>query len=74
MPQSSTNVTYKKSALPNTGGVDAVVEQTLAIEFLAADPTDLATTSPRIWINTTTGVLKFTYTSSGTPIKTVTAT
>lgn len=74
MPQTSTNTSFKPSAFPNTGGVSAVTAQTLAVEYLAADPSDLATTSPRIWINTTTGLLKFTYTSSGTPIKTVTAT
>lgn len=74
MPQASTNVTYKTTGLPNTGGVDAVIGQTLAVEFLSADPTDLATTSPRVWVNTTTGIMKFTYTSSGTPIKTITAT
>jgi hypothetical protein len=74
MPQASTNVTFKNNSLPNTGGVDSPNGQTVAVEYLAADPTDLATTSPRIWVNTTTGILKFTYNTAGTPVKSVTAT
>lgn len=72
MPQASTNSTYKNQALPNTGGVDATNGQTLAVEFLTADPTDLATNFPRMWVNTTTGILKFTV--DGTTVKSVTAT
>lgn len=63
--------TFKPSGYANTGGVDAAVGQTLTIEFLAADPT-LVAGVPRIWINTTSGVLKFT--ADGAATKTVTAT
>lgn len=78
MTQASTNVTFKNAGYAVTTGVGGSaadqLKQELTVEFLAADPSDLATTSPRIWVNTTTGILKFTYTASGTPIKTVTAT
>lgn len=78
MTQVSTNVTFKNGAFSTVTGVGGTAAQALTqeltVEYLAADPSDLATTSPRIWVNTTTGILKFTYTASGTPIKTVTAT
>lgn len=72
MPQANTNVTFKTQALPNTGGVDTPNGETLAVEFLTADPTDLTTNYPRVWVNITTGIMKFTV--NGTTIKTVTAT
>lgn len=74
MPQASTNVTFHNGLYGNVQGLAAALVRDNTIEFLAADPTDLATTSPRIWINTTTGLLKYTTTTSGTPVKTVTAT
>lgn len=78
MTQANTNVTFKNGAFSTVTGVGGSaaqqLTQELTVEFLAADPTDLATTSPRIWCNTTTGILKFTYNAAGTPIKTVTAT
>lgn len=78
MTQANTNVTFKAGAFANTSGVGGSaaqqLTQELTVEFLAADPSDLATTSPRIWVNTTTGVLKYTYTADGDPVKTVTAT
>lgn len=58
--------------LANTGGVATPAGQSLAVEFLTADPTDLTTNFPRAWVNITTGVLKFTV--NGTTVKTVTAT
>lgn len=63
--------TYKPSGLANAGGVDAAVGQTLTVEFLAADPA-LTAGQPRIWVNTATGVLKFT--ADGATTKVVTAT
>lgn len=72
MTQASTNVTFKTQALPNTGGVDTPTGQTLSVEFLTADPTDLTTNFPRFWVNITTGVAKFTV--DGTTTKTITAT
>lgn len=72
MPQSTTNATFKTHALPNTGGVDTPTGQTLAVEFLTADPTDLTTNFPRCWVNITTGIMKFTV--NGTVTKTITAT
>lgn len=63
--------TFRPSALSNTGGVGSANGQTLTVEFLAADPT-LVAGVPRIWVNTATGVLKFTH--NGTTVKTVTAT
>lgn len=78
MTQVSTNATFKNGAFASVTGVGGSAAQALAqelsVEFLAADPSDLATTSPRIWVNTTTGILKFTYNAAGTPVKTVTAT
>lgn len=78
MTQASTNVTFKNAAFATVTGVGGTaaqqLTQELSVEYLATDPTDLATTSPRIWVNTTTGILKFTYTASGTPVKSVTAT
>lgn len=59
MPQSETTSTFKPSALANTDGVEAVAGQTLTIEFLSADPT-LVSGVPRVWINTTTHLLKWT--------------
>lgn len=75
MTQASTNVTFQNGKFATVTGVGqtpATVE--LTVEVLAADPTDLTTTSPRIWINSTTGLLKYTATTAGTPIKVVTAT
>lgn len=74
MTQASTNSTFLPSKTANTSGLKNTVPQQLVVEFLTADPTDLATTSPRIWVNTTTGILKFTYNAAGTPVKVVTAT
>ncbi len=74
MTQASTNVTFQSGKFANTSGLAAVAPEQLTVEFLAADPADLTTTSPRIWVNTTTGILKFTYNAAGTPVKTVTAT
>lgn len=72
MPQSSTNTSFKNQALPNVGGIDTPTGQTLAVEFLTADPADLATNFPRVWVNITTGIMKFTV--NGTVTKTITAT
>ena len=72
MPQTSTNTTFKTQALPNTGGVKTPNGETLAVEFLTADPTDLTTNFPRVWVNITSGTMKFTV--NGTVTKTVTAT
>lgn len=51
-----------------------LLTQELSVEYLAADPADLSIGAPRIWVNTATGTLKFTFTTSGVPTKTVTAT
>lgn len=67
----STDGTFKPGALANAGGVDAAAGQTLTVEFLSADPT-LVSGTPRIWVNTTSGTLKFT--ADGSTTKTVTAT
>lgn len=72
MTQASTNVTFKTQALPNVAGVGAPNGQTLAVEFLTTDPTDLTTNFPRVWVNITSGVMKFTV--NGSVTKTVTAT
>lgn len=72
MPQASTNVTFKTQGLPNTGGVRFPAGQTLAVEMLTTDPTDIATNFPRVWVNLTTGTMKFT--ANGTVVKTITAT
>ena len=72
MPQPSTNATFKSQALPNPKGVATPAGEVLAVEFLSADPADLTTNFPRIWVNTTSGVLKFS--ANGTTTKTVTAT
>lgn len=74
MTQPSTNPSFHKGLYGNTTGTAAPLVRQNTIEFLAADPTDLATTSPRAWVNTTTGLLKFTTNAAGTPVKTVTAT
>lgn len=71
MPQADTMTTFKNSALANVAGVDNANGQTLTVEFLAADPT-LVAGVPRIWVNTATGILKFSH--NGTVTKTVTAT
>lgn len=72
MTQTNTNVSFKAQALPNVGGIDTPTGQTLAVEFLTADPTDLTTNFPRVWVNITTGIMKFTV--NGTVTKTITAT
>lgn len=63
--------TFRPGTLGNAGGVADAPGQTLTVEFLAADPT-LVAGVPRIWVNTTTGVLKFT--ADGATTKVVTAT
>lgn len=72
MPQTSTNGTFKPQAMPNTTGVGTVAYRQFAVEFFVGDPPDLVQNFPRIWVNITTGTLKFTV--NGTTIKTVTAT
>lgn len=76
MTQASTNTTFKNGAYATVTGVGGTAAQNLTqeltVEFVAADPSDLTTTFPRIWVNTTTALLKFTV--DGTTIKTVTAT
>lgn len=68
----SVNNTFKNSALANVGGVKATAAgQTLTVEFLTADPS-LTAGVPRIWVNTTSGVMKFSH--DGAVTKTVTAT
>lgn len=67
----SVNNTFKPGTLANAAGIAAAAGQTLTVEFLAADPT-LVSGTPRIWVNTTSGTLKFTH--NGTTTKTVTAT
>lgn len=64
------NNTFRPGTLANTGGVDAAAGQTLAVEFLAADPAMVAGV-PRVWVNTTTGTLKFSH--DGVAVKVVTA-
>jgi hypothetical protein len=71
MPQTDTSSTFKNNSLANVGGIDAAAGQTLTVEFLTADPT-LTSGQPRIWVNTTTGVLKFSH--DGTTTRVVTAT
>lgn len=66
----SVNNTFNPGTLANVTGVDSIDRQ-LTVEFLAADPAGVAGV-PRIWVNTTTGILKFT--ANGTTVKTVTAT
>ena len=72
MPQTSTNNTFKTQTLGNVTGVLSTSKQQITVEVLAADPTDLATNFPRVWINKTSGAMK--YTVDGTTVKTVTAT
>jgi hypothetical protein len=67
----SVDNTFVPGGLANTGGVDATAGQTLTVEFLTADPT-LTAGVPRIWVNTTSGTLKFSH--NGSTTKTVTAT
>ena len=68
MPQASTNSTFNPgAALVNVKGLGST--PVLAVEFLTADPTDLATNFPRLWINTTTFILK--YSTNGSTIKSV---
>lgn len=74
MTQASTNVTFQPGKFANTSGILSVQPEQLTVEFLTADPADLATTSPRIWVNTTSGTMKYTYNAAGTPVKTITAT
>lgn len=71
MTQASTNTTFLNTAMGNVAGVDAIAGQTLTIEFLAADPT-LVAGKAQVWVNTTTGIMKFT--ANGTTTKTITAT
>lgn len=71
MPQAETTSTFRNNNLANTKGVDVALGQTLTVEFLAADPTQAAGV-PRLWVNTTTGILKFS--ADGATVKTVTAT
>lgn len=70
MPQSSTNSSFLQDAFANTTGVDNAFRQ-ITVEVLLADPT-LTSGEPRIWINTTTSLLKFS--ADGVVTKTVTAT
>ncbi|MBB6731889.1 hypothetical protein [Cohnella zeiphila] len=72
MTQASTNSTFKNQALANATGVSSTAKQEITVEFLAADPADKATNFPRIWVNTTTGALK--YTVDGSTVKTATVT
>lgn len=67
----STNNTYRPGTLGNAGGTKTAAGQTLTVEFLSADP-PLTAGVPRIWVNTTTAILKFT--ADGAAVKTVTAT
>lgn len=71
MTASSTNSTFKQGGFSDTTGVDTVIQQ-LTVELLAADPSDLSTNFPRIWVNTTTDLMKLT--TNGTDVFTVTAT
>lgn len=59
--------TYRKNNAASTSGVNKEV----TVEFLSADPT-LTAGEPRIWVNTTTGTLKFSH--DGTTVRTVSAT
>ena len=71
MPQASTNDSFKRSrALVNTEGIDTADGQTIGVECLTTDPV-LTAGEPRIWINLTSGTLKFTH--NGSTVKTVTA-
>lgn len=69
----STNSTFRQGSYANTTGVDTVIQQA-SIELLTADPgaPELLATNPRVWINTTSGVMKFCV--NGTTVKTITAT
>lgn len=70
----STNNTWKPHRQANTGGTNATSfnGQQLTVELLTADPSDLATNYPRVWINLTSGTMKFCL--NGSTVKTVTAT
>ncbi len=72
MTQASTNVTFKPQGFANTTGVGTAAYREFTVEFFVGDPPDLTTNFPRIWVNISTGILK--YTVNGTTIKTVTAT
>lgn len=67
----STNNTFRPGTLANAGGTKSASGQTLTVEFLSADP-PLTAGVPRIWVNTTGGVMKFSH--DGAAVKTVTAT
>lgn len=67
----SVDNTFKPEILREVAGPSLDGTQ-MAVELLTADPADLATHFPRVWINITTGVLKFCL--NGTTVKTVTAT
>lgn len=73
MPGASTNDSFKNGALGNTTGVDTPIQQ-LTVEVLTADPgaPELLATFPRVWINSTTAILKFCV--DGTVVKSVTET
>lgn len=71
MTQASTNSTFFNTALANVSGVDTIAGETLTVEFLTADPS-LTSGIARIWVNTTTGLMKFT--ADGVTTKTITAT
>lgn len=73
MPGPSTNNTFRQGSYATTTGVDTVIQQA-TIELLTTDPAapELLATNPRVWINTTSGILKFCV--NGTTVKTVTAT
>lgn len=64
----STNSTFKASAFGSTSGVQTLFQQ-LSVEVLGTDPTNISTTYPRIWMNTTTKLIK--YTTDGVLVKTV---
>ena len=72
MTQPNTSATFKQTALANTTGVDNGVQQG-TIAFMTADPTapQLLVLSPIVWLNTTTGLMKFCV--NGTTVEVVTS-
>lgn len=68
----STNSTFKHNGFANVNGVDNEFQQ-ITIETFTVDPPapTLAATFPRVWINTTSGTMKFCV--DGSTVKSVTA-
>jgi hypothetical protein len=68
----TTDSTFKPGYMANTAGVDAVAGVSVAVEFLAADPTTVAG-EPRAWVNTAANTFKL-WDGTNTFVVTVTVT